>query len=261
MFMCLSLNNEALRLLSSGQLEPAVVKLRYALALISENNFRCPDWESLIGATAIRRLLPSPFAMELDSRLFSKSQESSPDNLFSVYEKGFAFQEILDNITSDDDNEEEDLTWLLSESQEQFLRQMMANPLLLSKIVRSIVMFNLALATHALGLQSGNSSASFLRHALRLYQISLTTLSGAMSELQHDDECIFLVMLALLANMGHLLSHFWLHQAAMDCLWSMENYRRLPIYGTLHARETKFFNHTVVFGRVACTRFSVAPAA
>ena len=252
MVLCISLNNQAMEFLRRRDFEPAIVKLRYALALISnENNPHSDCWDT----EATGGLLPSPVAVELDRRMFSRCLESSPDNLFTVYEKGFVFQ-----------HSESKNSLCHSHHQAYHKRMMMVNPLVRSKIVRSVVMYNLALATHGLGLISGNNSPLCFHRALHLYQISLATLFESIGELQQqqpqqEEKPFFLVLLALLANMGHLMSHFWMFQGAMDCLRSMENYRSLPLYNTLPTKETKFFNQTVVFARVASTRFSVAPAA
>lgn len=74
------------------------------------------------------------------------------------------------------------------------------------RLMSAVLLYNTALATHLLGLWTGNSA--LLSSALDYYSMSYTSLSHQSTLMREDSSILDLGFLALANNMGHLFAFF-----------------------------------------------------
>lgn len=119
--------------------------------------------------------------------------------------------------------------------------------------VASVLMYNFAFAMHLYGICTGNSR--HLQRALMLYRKTLTLVKPK----QEDSRYTHLV-LALCANLGHVSSHFLMHEDVKMC---REYIRMLLLWHTprnvLSERDFLFFSGVSLSGvSIDCKNAAVA---
>ena len=73
------------------------------------------------------------------------------------------------------------------------------------------------------------------------------------------DEHLFVVLLALLTNMGHIFSHQWQVEEAKQCQERLETFLSMACSLGIPDEETDFFYSSLTFSNYYCS--NVAPAA
>jgi hypothetical protein len=206
--MIQSTNNKAIRLLQEGEFKACIATIKQALAacILEETNDDC----SSSPASSYQDIQASqgPSAVLLEGSLFSSDPLASPGNLFSVYIVAFA-------LPTDELQDQDRLS--------------------------TVLFYNLALANHcqALTCSIGNNSTESLKSALRLYQMSFTTIQ-ANPELV-EERGFYLLLMGLINNLGHVYSHFCMPQKALECAEYLEILVSLPIAEELYEDEVDFF--------------------
>ena len=159
----------------------------------------------------------------------SNVQQVSPNNMFDVFKKAFAlpmFEEFV------------------SHSHEE---------------LAIVLFYNLGLAHHLAGLTPGSADTKqHLHRAQRFYEISFSLLCSA--EVLKFDSSSNTLMLGLVANMGHIYSHYWKMDDAMSCQTRLSELLDSGALVGLTEEEQSFFFSTLATGEAAHKIF-LAPAA
>jgi hypothetical protein len=185
----------------------------------SDSDCECDDDYSMIEE-------PWAFSVPINESLCLKDMEASPGNMFTIYNYTFAFG----GCDSFDD-------------------ECMAS---------AILLFNQGLAHHRLALsgRSRNSAAAF-KNALALYKMGLGVFQ-TNTDLAADEQ-LFLVLLALLTNMGHIFSHLFQVSDAKQCREKLEMFLSLSSSLAIPDEETDFFYSALTFS--SYYNANAAPAA
>lgn len=126
------------------------------------------------------------------------SPMASPHNTFALYENAF-YLENMDNTLHSSNNQEE-------EEDSNFV------------LINAALLYNIGLAHHRLGVTEIEDSTKNLRHALRYYKLAMSAIrQNTQHKAAHQSAQLFLIVLALFNNMGHIFSHFCRQEEATSC--------------------------------------------
>ena len=198
-FVC-CLNNVAVSLLKAGNYASALQQFRDGLQDLQESIVDSAEADTMNdGIFAPSILMVSSEAIHKPYNV----DDISPHNMFCFYDRAF---------------------------------ELLSSPLVAcdqrySRLAGSVMLFNMGIALHQLGLFPG-SSAEFLNQALDVYERAETLIHGATSI--HDDNetnelsgpsPFKLLLLAVYSNLGHICSHLGLlhagwYQQELNQLWT-----------------------------------------
>ena len=109
--------------------------------------------------------------------------------------------------------------------------------------VASVFLYNIGLAYHREGIQTGTSH--FLHRALEFYKMAFETLDQSES---FDTDFITFVMLAVTNNIGHIKSHFFEIDEMQECRSLLHSLLSTTVPGACMGEdEYAFFHHSLVF--------------
>ena len=200
----ISLNNDAARLLAqAGRFIEATHLLKQAAHHLTKET-ACPPTASValhsqkttidvVQSSSCTLLFPLP----IDETVVANDAVVSPGNLFPVYNQAFGLSVNKSHAWTADDSEEQRTT------------------------ISAVVIYNLALANHRIGLSSTGNSGSSLKNALRLYGQALTLLQSNI-DLVAERQALFVLTLATICNMGQIKAHFWDLADAQLCFDRLE---------------------------------------
>lgn len=116
---------------------------------------------------------------------------------------------------------------------------------------RAVILYNLALVNHNIGVRLGISAA--LPHALRLYEMALDSLGNVTNIVESHK-----LLLAILNNMGNIYTNFFDHAHNAQCLNKLRQALSLPNHSIAMDEDYIFFFLNALFqGKELC----FAPAA
>jgi hypothetical protein len=121
----------------------------------------------------------------------AESQTTTPDTTFSFFNHAFLFRF------------RPSMAMGTSSQQESY-----------SRILTTVLVFNMAITQHRKGLVEEHNSSQNLRKAIRLYRLATTT---SLLADQGDFQDLHAIQLASWNNVGHIYSHFYEHEKAMKC--------------------------------------------
>lgn len=152
---------------------------------------------------------------------------TSPHNIFPLYERAFAFHSRCD-LRND------------------------------HVLFNAVLLYNIGLAHHRLGLMQLKESDKNLQQALRFYKCGLSVVR--QNALQASSgENYFILVLAFLNNMGHIFSHFFRDDEAASCRDHLDVLlETVPI--DLREEDSEFFHLSKLY-RSAGSCNIAAPAA
>jgi hypothetical protein len=233
---CITLNNDGVFLMQQGCVEQAVAAFSKAMERLNDvfehnqNLQICADSydsdsDSEDDCCSMMEE-PCAFTVPINDALCLKDMEASPGNMFAVYNYAFA-------VRGGDDCDDECVT-------------------------SAILFFNQGLAHHRLALsgRSRDSAASF-KNALSLYKMGLGVFQ-TNTDLAADEQ-LFLVLLGLLTNMGHIFSHLFQVSDAKQCQEKLEMFLSMSSSLGIPDEETDFFYSALTFS--SYYNGNVAPAA
>jgi hypothetical protein len=236
---CITLNNDGVFLMQQGCVEQAVAAFSKAMERLNDvfqhnqNLQICGgrdsyDSDSDDDCCSMMDEEPcaSAFTVPINDSLCLKDMEASPGNMFTVYNYAFA-------VGGCDECDDECMT-------------------------SAILFFNQGLAHHRLALsgRSRDSAASF-KNALSLYKMGLGVFQ-TNTDLAADEQ-LFLVLLGLLTNMGHIFSHLFQVSDAKQCQEKLEMFLSMSSSLGIPDEETDFFYSALTFSNYY--NGNVAPAA
>lgn len=130
------------------------------------------------------------------------------------------------------------------------------NPSVCSTAFTAVLLYNSGLAHHTLALQEDSSDE--LKSALRFYKMALKVIRSSMPRTMKED--FYVVVLALLNNMGHVWCHFCEAIEAQSCRQQLDNLLEIFLPGIMSDDDADFFYFEKMYrqqGYIYCA----APAA
>ena len=226
-----ALNNTGIQNLHQGFFAEAVRSFRMAVACLTDNNNNNNNNNATNASTTTRddtnkKLLPVS-RQHLECIHASTILESSPYNSFEVCQATLIFPRMdsLANFRAE---------------------------------VSIVLAWNLGLTYHFWGLAQSEGSQRNLQQALELYKFVMATLESAQELALKNG--IWALALGLLANMGHIFTHFWCIAQAKACIERMEQVlNSTSAVWELCPEDEEFFVSVVAFA--SAQHFTTAPAA
>lgn len=225
----LDLNNEAVELLRQKKVAGAIEGFHRIIHQARAAMLHCEQHKSNNSDASFRNQAYQKYSIKgMSLHGLSRLPSTSPHNVVAVYERAFAFDRTFDPI---------------------------ANQVLFN----AVVFFNLALAYHRMALTEIKDSDLNMKQALSWYRRGLNAVRENRTASPASDQ-LFLLALAFLNNMGHVLWHFFRVKDAIACRDSLDVLLESPIPVTLCEQDAEFFYLGKFHQRLCCT-VAVAPAA
>ena len=212
-----ALNNTGIKSLQSGFYAESIRSFRMAIECLNSN---LQDSAATTGESSCC-FCPDELPLQAISVKASVDAaalaEASPHNTFEIYQTAFAFPKL------------NHLAPLQTE-------------------VSVILFYNLAVSHHLAGLSDMEQSQLQLKQALKYYKLALLVFKST-PDLALDTTC-FALVLGLLTNLGHVLTHFWNKVDAAACRQHMhELLRQAAAVAALSEDDGEFFFNALEYSQ------------
>lgn len=220
----MKLNNQGVRLLKEGNMRDAILAFKGAMyeahaSLMGDdgdgdddNGYESKDTPSRSFDKQHQQHGACYYAKSpiTSITLREASPKASPHNTFSVYQRSFAFDCTCGNVQDD------------------------------KVLFNSVLLYNIGLAHHRLGVTHIRDSTKNMQEALRYYKCALNMVRQNTLHTTAGDQ-LFLIVLALLNNMGHVFCHFFREQDAKACRTHLDSLLESSIPVVLTDQDSDFF--------------------